>query len=90
MPSNDFAEALLPLPSSDGTVLTYGGVVLFNITINTVGSADLVFSDSNSHVVACLPHSTSVPGTVFIRNQFFGGLTVTGTAGWTATLGFAN
>lgn len=90
MPTNDFSEFLVPLPATDGAVIPYGGFVLFNINVGAVGSSDLVFTDANGHLVAHIPHSTATPGTVFIRNQFFGSLSVTGTAGWTASLGLAN
>jgi len=91
---NDFAETLIPIPGSDGIICSYGGVVLFDVTVENASapSGDLIFYDNTAGsgtILAVIP-ATGPNQTYPVRRQAHKAIYVTGTGGWQGSIGVSS
>ncbi len=91
---NEFAETLITIPGSDGLICSYGGVVLFDVTVENASppAADLVFYDNTAGsgaILAVIP-ATGPNQTYPVRRQAHKAIYITGTSGWTGSIGVSS
>lgn len=87
----DIATCIIPIPSSDGIVCSYGDVVLVNVSASnaTVPANDLIFYDNTaaSGTILGVVPKNSPNQTFLILNKSRKGIYVSNVSGWSGSIG---
>lgn len=88
---SDYAPVSIAIPSSDGTICTYGGVVVVNVTVSNTAApaADLEFYDDTSAtgtLIGVVP-ANGANQTYPIDRQFHKAIYVKNVSGWVGSIG---
>lgn len=90
----EVANRVIPIPGSDGVICNYGNVIIVNVSVNngSAPAADLVFYDNttNSGTILAVIPKNGANQTFPIGNRSLKAVYVSGTSGWTGSIGLSS